>query len=570
MAGEAIVTRPAVFERLRSRARVLATAPFAALATAGAVVFLAARLVHDVGTKPYFEDEAVAAQIATRPWIELLHTVVWTRGGSPLHFAVAHVVLDVDPTAAALRWLSIVCALATVVCAYALGRQLAGGAAGAAAAWVVAASSLLRVYGTFGRMYSLLALLGGLNLLLFLRALERPTRRRVTLAAASAWLLAATHPFALVPVVVEGAIALWLWRGRGWRRATPALVAAAATLPLIAGELRLAGRFDLSTSSGTAIGSGGDASAQLRGAFEGFAGGRGVTLLILTALGVVGTVTVLRRRPFLVLAGASALFVPPALSLVAHVDNTGAAFITPRHLMAPLALWAALIGAGAVRMVRSWRHAPELSAAAVVAVAVLATSAPATARDPRTYFSYWAAIGQVQQTQTVGSWLATRIEPRAFLFPYAVPYLRALPQARHARGLPRAEASTLLAAIGDGRGSPELWVTAPIGPGDRFRVGALATLRRSYQVAVFARWLVLRVRGPFESTNGAVAALDRAVDLAAASLYKVTPDSVAYLATSGRAVDEANVEVNGPDALASIKAAVARIKSEPPEKTPAP
>ena len=44
------------------------------------------------------------------------------------------------------RALSLLCALGAVGCGYALGRELGGDAAGVAAAWVVAASDLLRVY----------------------------------------------------------------------------------------------------------------------------------------------------------------------------------------------------------------------------------------------------------------------------------------------------------------------------------------------------------------------------------------------------------------------------------------
>src|SRR5262245_24074455 len=128
---------------------LLRRVPLGPVAVGGAMVFLAVRLAHDVDAKPYFEDEAVGGLIAARPLGELLRTVVWDRGGSPLHFVLAHAVFTVSPTVGALRWLSIACALTTVVVAYALGRELSGEAAGVAAAWVVAASGLLRVYGTF-------------------------------------------------------------------------------------------------------------------------------------------------------------------------------------------------------------------------------------------------------------------------------------------------------------------------------------------------------------------------------------------------------------------------------------
>src|SRR5262249_41044149 len=162
-------------------------------------------------------------------------------------------------------------------------------------------------YGTFARMYSLLALVGGVNMLLFLRALERPTPRRVSLAAASAWLLAATHPFGLIPVAVEGAVGLYAWRGRGWVRALPALVAAAALRPLRAGEVRLAERLHVSPSNGSSMSPGGTAARQLDAAVRGFAGGRGAWTWLFVCLALLGGWVVLKRSPFFVVVAASAL-----------------------------------------------------------------------------------------------------------------------------------------------------------------------------------------------------------------------------------------------------------------------
>src|SRR5262249_17795454 len=98
---------------------------------------------------------------------------------------------------------------------------------------------------------------------------------RVTLAAASAWLLAATHPFAAIPVAVEAAVALYLWRGRGWGRAVPVFVAAGAAVPFALAGLKLASRFGVSASGGGALGGGGGGRGGERGAGGGGAGLRG-------------------------------------------------------------------------------------------------------------------------------------------------------------------------------------------------------------------------------------------------------------------------------------------------------
>ena len=479
---------------------------------------MAVRLQPEVGTKPYFEDEAVAGLIAARPLPEVIHTVLWERGGSPLHFVLAHFVFSVWPSIGALRWLSVICALGVVVCAYALGRQFAGDLAGVVAAWIAATSALLHVYGTFGRMYSLLALVGGLNLLLFQRALERPTYLRVSLAAASAWLLAATHPFGGIPVAIEAVIAAWLWRGRDVRRALPVLAAAVATAPLAIAELRLALRFDVSASSGTALGSGGTAGTQLESATRGFAGGGSAAFWLFLALALVGGLVLVRRSPLVALVGAAALLLPPGLSLVARVRDPTTAFLSARHLMLSLPLWAALIGTGTMRLAasRPTRSAvPLLAAAAVVLVAVVA---PASARDPRTHFVFLAEAGDVHSSAPVGVWLDQRIEPGDLLFPYSVPYLLALRSARKARSLPRGQPRTLLAAIDDVGSARRLWVAVPLGAGEKPDPKVLRSLRRTDVVQVFPHWLIVGAHPPLTGRRQILRSLVDTVDSTAAAV----------------------------------------------------
>ena len=79
--------------------------------------------------------------IAARPLGEVVETI-WDRGGAPAHFLLAHLVLRVDPSPEALRWLSVVCALATVPLCLDLARRVAGPLAGAVAA-VVAGPQLV-------------------------------------------------------------------------------------------------------------------------------------------------------------------------------------------------------------------------------------------------------------------------------------------------------------------------------------------------------------------------------------------------------------------------------------------
>ena len=80
-----------------------------------AVLFLFARLAPDVERKPLFEDEAIAGLIAARPFLEVVQTSLWDRGGAPLHFVLAHLAFLLDTSASAMLWLYVLFSLATFV-----------------------------------------------------------------------------------------------------------------------------------------------------------------------------------------------------------------------------------------------------------------------------------------------------------------------------------------------------------------------------------------------------------------------------------------------------------------------
>src|SRR6478672_6775745 len=111
-----------------------------------------------------FERQALRA-VTLAPALALagLTAALLARGGAPLHFLLAHAALSIDSTPAALRWVSVVFALATVPLCYDLVRRIESRTAGLVAAALAATSQLLLVYGTFGRMYSLFAFASALS-----------------------------------------------------------------------------------------------------------------------------------------------------------------------------------------------------------------------------------------------------------------------------------------------------------------------------------------------------------------------------------------------------------------------
>jgi Dolichyl-phosphate-mannose-protein mannosyltransferase len=403
-----------------------------------------------------------------RPLDEVLETVVLDRGGAPLHFVLTHGVFALDTSAEALRWLSVVCAVAAVPLCFDLGRRLAGEAAGLVAAAVAASSSALAVYGSFGRMYALYVLVAALAADLFVRALELRTPGAVAAAAGAFWLLPAVHPYGLIPALVALAVAAVLWRRRSLRNALPVAVAILAAIPFVLADLRLAQRSEVG-EGGSALASPGDAWGELVAALSSFAGGDGLALVFFSVLAIAGIAVIASRSPAVAVL-AAAVLVPPVLFVV--VPTGSAPDLSPRHLFYGLPLWAAAIGVG-VASLRRWM--PErvwfVIVAAVIAAAVVA---PASAlRDPR-------ELGLLP-TATPGD---ARAGASDLLFPYATPFLAEVASVQEALALPQGPGDQILRALEH--------ADEPI---------------RAVRVALPRReWEVVTIRGPLDKQRALAAA----------------------------------------------------------------
>jgi hypothetical protein len=426
------------------------------------------RIVPDIGGKPLYEDEAVAGLISMRPLGEVLETVMVDRGGAPLHFVLTHGVFAMDTSADALRWLSVVCALASVPVCFDLGRRLSGQAAGLVAAAVAASSTALAVYGSFGRMYALYVLVAALAADLFVRAVELRTRSAVTAAAAAFWLLPAVHPYGLIPALVALAVAAVLWQRRSLRDALPVAVAVLAAIPFVLADLRLADRADVG-DDGSALASPADAWGELAAAVSAFAGGSGLTLVLFIGLAVVGLAVLAAQNPGVAVL-AVAFVVPPVLFVLVPAGSEPD--LSPRHLFYGLPLWAAAIGVGVVWL-RRW--IPERAWLVVVAgVIVLAVASPASGlMDPR-------ELGLLP-TETPAT---VRADAGDLLFPYATPFLAELGSVREALALPQGSGDQILRTLEH--------ADEPI---------------RALHVAVpREQWDVVTLRGPFDKERALQAA----------------------------------------------------------------
>jgi hypothetical protein len=505
----------AAVDRYDLRAAAAVAPPFA---LAALMAFLFVRLLPDVADKPLHEDEAVAGLISARPLGDLLHTVVLDRGGAPLHFVLAHLALSIHSSPEALRWLSVVFALATVPLCYDLARRVAGLLAALTAASLAATSQLLVVYGTFGRMYSLFACASTLSADLFVRALDRPTRRTFLAATAAALVPLAVHPFGIFPFAAEAVVAVWLWRGRDLRAAVPIVAVGLLAVPLLLADLRLSDRYapeaGLQLDSGTSA-----ADATLR-ALGGAAGGHGALLGVFTALAGLGAFTLSRRRASFVAFACLVLAVPPAALGAASATDSVSDRLGPRHLIFMLPVWIVLVAAGAAKLARLLPARAQI--APLVLVAVAALLAPSAVAEPRTI-----PTGEPNAVAAPAAWLSEEVAPGDVLFPYSPVFLAALPRAAEARGYSR-EPVALARAARRTRDIPAVFVSLPLPR--PVSDNALAGLRHArVETHAFSSWLIVEVRGPFADGRSALGAAASALGRAAPVLAAGSPTAQAYL-----------------------------------------
>jgi hypothetical protein len=462
------------------RPRTRSSGPLAVLRTFSGIAgvalacgFLLYRLWPDLREKPLYEDEAISGLIAMRPLPEVLDTVVIDRGGAPLHFVLAHLAFALNASPSALRWLSVLCALGAVPLTYDLARRLSGAPAGVVAAVVVASSTALSVYGTFGRMYALFVLVAALFADLYVCAVDRRTLGAVAAAAAAGVLLPAVHPYGAIPAFVALVAAAILWRRRSLAPAVAVGIAAAAALPLVLADLRLADRAAVGAGGSHPLATPGEASGELVAALSAFAGGDGLPFAFFTVLALVGIAVLLRERPA-VAALALATMIPPLLFVA--VRTSSAPDLSPRHLFYGLPLWAAAIGVGAVRLTR--RLPPAAGAAALAGIVLAAAASPVSAlRDPRELG--FASVPQSERhTIRAGS--------HDVLIPYSAVFLKELQDVRSAVALPHAPGDEILRALDH--------VDQPIGD--------------VYLAIPTSPWTIRRLRGPFDRA-GALEAVSR-------------------------------------------------------------
>jgi hypothetical protein len=224
------VDRPGARRLSQAHTRVVAGAGQARLAglwpLLTATALAAALRFATLGIQSYWLDEMYTARLARMGFVPMLRTMSTTERTPPLYYLLAWIWAHLLGTGEAqLRSLSALAGTAAVPVAYAVATRAVSKRAGVVAAVLVAVNPLLVWYSQEARAYALLALLGGLSVACFLRALDEPRGGLYARWAVVSLLAVACHYYAIFLVAAEG---IWL-AARATRR-RPALTAFGATL----------------------------------------------------------------------------------------------------------------------------------------------------------------------------------------------------------------------------------------------------------------------------------------------------------------------------------------------------
>jgi hypothetical protein len=336
--------RAAAWARDRSRLAVGAI-------TAAAGLFLLLRLT----VWPPHEDETLVFFVSRRPLGDVLDTVLGDRGGAPLHFLLAHVVLLVDESLTALRTLSAVFATASIPVIAALAARLAGRGPAVLAALLAATSWMLLFHGVYARMYGLFLFTSALSCLLLLRAVERQTGGRWAAWAAATLAMVATQPYGAL-VLAAQAVFVGAVRIRRPITLRPGLLSFAAVVllaaPLWQTYAHLASRFDVGVSEqgGSGLGSPTEVLGYFWRVLEDMTAGWEAVAVPASLVALGGLVILARRRPEAGLFVGAVGLVPVAALLLPRAGSELS--LETRHLIFVLPFFAVCLATGLLEIGR--------------------------------------------------------------------------------------------------------------------------------------------------------------------------------------------------------------------------
>ena len=409
---------------------------------------------------PPQEDETLALFVGRDSLPGLLDTVLTERGGAPLHYLLAWVVVHLGGGLDALRLVSLACAVASIPLIAALASWLVGPRALYAAVFACASWAFL-FHALFGRMYALFLLTATASFLAL------ATRRWAWWSAATLAALAA-HPYGALLLAAQLPYLLL-------SRARPALPWAALVLggaaPLWYAYWVLAGRYAEGEGPKSAGGYLREVSGDLTSGYL-------AVLLGVAVLALVGFSRVRARALVGCALGAGLL----AFALAAITDGSPES----RHLIFLLPLVAALVAAGL--------PSRAVWAVPIAAALVVFELAWAWHRTPELFEGEPAAT-ELART-AAAEWLAETALPNDVLHGYHPVFLAAWERDRSfpRRVVPRADAKLALEELADAPPGRGVWVVDGALAARNLesrRFGPLTVVRSRTETGSTARYLEL-------------------------------------------------------------------------------
>ena len=196
------------------------------------IVAFGLRLLN-IGVSDFWGDEAASYCFSRQSLLDLFSDIARDEPHPPFYYTLLHFwIALLGKSEFALRFPSALAGVGLVAAMYGLGRRLAGGRLGVAAALVATLHPWQVWYSQEARMYIFGAAFGVLSTLLYLRLLDRRAESSVGSAAAPSpavmagyvavtWLGMLSHYYVLFVVLFQNAHFLLMarrWRGVGLRR----------------------------------------------------------------------------------------------------------------------------------------------------------------------------------------------------------------------------------------------------------------------------------------------------------------------------------------------------------------
>ncbi len=474
-------------------------------AVAGCVAAAGAFLLSRLTTWAPHEDETLALFVGRRDLADLLEIVHGERGGAPLHFLIASLVVHAGGGLTELRLASALFALASLPLVALLACRLADRTVAIVATALTAGSWMFLFHGIYGRMYSLFLFTSALSFVALLRATDRGGAGRWCLWGVAALATVATHPYGVLVLASQGVYVL-LARARVREALVAFGVVLVAGTPFWLSDLVLADRFEVGVGGGgEKLGGPWPVLRYLFNVAGDFSAGWWPLTAAALALATVGFIVLWSKRRESALLLVAVVATPTAALLLARLGRSASP--ESRHLIFVLPFFSTLLAVPLVEGSRRWPSLrlalPTLGTAALLACGF----AWAYFKTPQ-IFEAEPAARETARAQAA-DWLARTSRPDDIFFGYEPIYLGAWERDPDIARIviPRADSKLAAARLEEldrplGRG---VWAFDASDTNNCPCVRTLAIERRiprfdgPYEARVFGPFLVVRSARPTQT-----------------------------------------------------------------------